>query len=115
PRLRARPLPARHGPGRRARGDRRVPAHRAHARVLGLRLPHALMEAIKEGLRGSLRDLLALHGAPGFEQAPVAYFEKRVQSLADNVDVDRYGNVTALRRGRHGHPPLMVSAHRAEI
>lgn len=73
------------------------------------------MQSTKEGIRASLRDLVALHGAPGFEQAPVAYFKKRVEALADSVEIDRYGNVTATRRGRHDHPRLMISAHLDEI
>ena len=32
---------------------------------------------IKEGLRTSLRELLALHGVSGFEQRVVAYFRRR--------------------------------------
>ena len=35
--------------------------------------------------------------------------------LADQVDVDRYGNVTAIKRGRHDRPRLMLSAHLDEI
>jgi putative aminopeptidase FrvX len=70
---------------------------------------------IKSGLRASLRELVALHGAPGFEQSVVEYFQKRVASLADHVEVDRYGNVTALKRGRHDRPRLMLSAHLDEI
>jgi putative aminopeptidase len=58
----------------------------------------------KEGLRATLRDLVALHGVSGFEQPLVTYFQKRVAGLADQVDVDRYGNVTAVRRGRHERP-----------
>lgn len=50
----------------------------------------------KESLRATLRDLVALHGVSGFEQPLVAYFTERVGSLADQVDVDRYGNVTAI-------------------
>jgi len=71
--------------------------------------------AIRDRLRETLRDLVALHGAPGFEQALVQYFRKRVERLADTVDVDRYGNVTATRRGRQDRPQLMLSAHLDEI
>ena len=39
-------------------------------------------QSTKDGIRASLRDLCALHGAPGFEQSPVAYFQKRVASSA---------------------------------
>ena len=73
------------------------------------------LSSTKDGLRATLRDLLALHGAPGFEQGPVAYFQKRVTSLADTVETDRYGNVTATRQGRYEHPRLMISAHLDEI
>src|SRR5262245_65490579 len=70
---------------------------------------------MKDGLRTTLRDLVALHGVSGFEQPLVAYFAKRVTGLADQVDVDRYGNVTALKRGGHDRPRLMLSAHLDEI
>ena len=73
------------------------------------------LQSTKDGIRASLRDLLSLHGAPGFEQGPVAYFQKRVNAIADTVETDRYGNVTAIRRGRHDHPRLMISAHLDEI
>src|SRR6266516_1232317 len=51
--------------------------------------------AIKDALRETLRDLVALHGVSGFEQSLVQYFRQRVTGLADAVEVDRYGNVTA--------------------
>jgi putative aminopeptidase FrvX len=53
--------------------------------------------AIKDALRETLRDLVTLHGVSGFEQPLVQYFRQRVERLADVVDVDRYGNVTATR------------------
>ena len=49
-------------------------------------------QTMKESLRTTLRDLMALHGAPGFEQPLAQYFQKRMSGLADQVDVDRYGN-----------------------
>src|SRR5262245_3711034 len=71
--------------------------------------------ALRDGPRETLRDLVALHGVSGFEQALVHYFRGRVEKLADAIDVDRYGNVTATRRGRHERPRLMISAHLDEI
>src|SRR5438132_628529 len=71
--------------------------------------------AIKDALRETLRDLVALHGVSGFEQSLVQYFRQRVTGLADAVEVDRYGNVTAPRRGRQDRPLLMISAHLDEI
>src|SRR5262245_5055107 len=72
-------------------------------------------KAMKDALRDTLKDLVALHGAPGFEQSLVQYFRQRVESLVDAVEVDRYGNVTATRRGRQDRPRLMISAHLDEI
>jgi putative aminopeptidase len=72
-------------------------------------------KSIKEGLRATLADLTALHGAPGFEQPLVEYFRRRVTGLADRVEVDRYGNVSAVKDGRQPHPRLMISAHLDEI
>src|SRR5215468_3731864 len=69
----------------------------------------------KDGLRATLRDLLQLHGVSGFEQPVVEYVAKRVAGLADQVDVDHYGNVSAIKRGRHERPRLMLSAHLDEI
>ena len=71
--------------------------------------------AIKDALRETLRDLVALHGVSGFEQSLVQYFRQRVNGMADTVEVDRYGNVTATRRGRQDRPVLMISAHLDEI
>src|SRR6185369_2970659 len=110
-------MPRRAGSVRRlpaiARGARRpgvVPSHDP-AEVRGMNA----LQSTKDGIRASLRDLLSLHGAPGFEQSPVAYFQKRVSAIADTVEVDRYGNVSAVKRGRHDHPRLMISAHLDEI
>jgi putative aminopeptidase len=72
-------------------------------------------KSTREGLRATLADLTALHGAPGFEQPLVKYFQRRVAGLADRVEVDRYGNVTATKDGRQSHPRLMLSAHLDEI
>ncbi len=73
------------------------------------------LKQTRDGLRATLADLTALHGAPGFEQPVVTYFRDRVARLADRVDVDRYGNVTAVKDGRRPHPRLMISAHLDEI
>jgi putative aminopeptidase FrvX len=72
-------------------------------------------KSTKDGLRATLADLTALHGAPGFEQPLVKYFQRRVAGLADTVEVDRYGNVTATKNGVRSRPRLMVSAHLDEI
>ena len=38
-------------------------------------------KSTKEGLRATLADLTTLHGAPGFEQPLVKYFQRRVAGL----------------------------------
>lgn len=72
-------------------------------------------DARKSALKATLRDLGALHGVSGFEQPLVAYFRQRVEGLVDQVEVDRYGNVTAIKRGRQEQPRLMLAAHLDEI
>jgi endoglucanase len=69
----------------------------------------------KAELKTTLRDLSALHGISGFEQAVVRYTRDRVAGLVDEFDIDRYGNITATKRGRHKNPVLMISAHMDEI
>src|SRR6266436_4198991 len=76
---------------------------------------HAADPETKQGLKRTLRDLLALHGAPGFEQPVVKYVKSRLDALADNVEIDRYGNVIATKAGQHRQPVLMLSAHMDEI
>jgi putative aminopeptidase len=70
---------------------------------------------MKDALKATLRDLSTLHGVSGFEQQLVEYFRKRVTGLVDEVQVDRYGNVTAIRRGQQERPRLMLAAHLDEI
>lgn len=70
---------------------------------------------MKEAIRRTLRELTQLHAASGFEQAAVRYVTGQLAGLADRVDVDRYGNVTALKQGQEERPRLMVAAHLDEI
>lgn len=72
-------------------------------------------EDLKEGLKRTLRDLSGLHGVSGFEQAVVRYMRQRFDALADEIETDRYGNVTAVKRGHQPAPLLMISAHMDEI
>lgn len=70
---------------------------------------------IKEGLRQTLRDLASLHSLSGFEQAVVRYIRQRFEPISDEVETDRYGNITAVKHGRRAAPLLMISAHMDEI
>jgi len=69
----------------------------------------------KAELKTTLRDLSALHGVSGFEQAVVRYTRDRITPLVDEIEIDRYGNITGSKRGRQKNPVLMVSAHMDEI
>lgn len=73
-------------------------------------------ERIKTGLKRTLNDLSRLHGISGFEQSVVRYTQTRFGEYVDDVETDRYGNITATKRGRATTAPrLMVSAHMDEI
>ena len=70
---------------------------------------------IKDELRHTLHDLACLHGISGFEQQVCRYVRQRFSTLVEEVEIDRYGNVTATKRGRQSTPRLMISAHMDEI
>lgn len=70
---------------------------------------------MKDALRALLQDLTALDGAPGHEQAVVAYLREALTPLADTVEIDRMGNLYATRHGAAPGPRLMISAHSDEI
>jgi putative aminopeptidase FrvX len=69
----------------------------------------------KAALKQTLRDLTALHGISGFEQAVVRYTRDRIKPVVDEVEIDRYGNITGIKRGKSEYPVLMLSAHMDEI
>src|SRR3989442_1263560 len=71
--------------------------------------------AIKDALRETLRDLVALHGVSGLDQSLVQFSRQRVTGWGDAVEVDRSGKVTAPRGGRQAPPRLMTSAPLAGI
>ncbi len=71
------------------------------------------LDAIKERLRETLRELTALDGVAGQETAVVRALRERFAPLADDVTVDRMGNVLATKRGEGPH--LVLSAHSDEI
>jgi putative aminopeptidase FrvX len=72
------------------------------------------LEPIKGQLKETLRELTALDGVAGQEMAVVRWLRERFAPLADEVTVDRMGNVIATKRGGDG-PHLLISAHSDEI
>ncbi len=72
-------------------------------------------DSMKQALRARLKTLTALDGVAGFEQEVVAYLRDAFRDYADEVRVDRMGNLYARRHGRGGGPHLMLEAHSDEI
>ncbi len=70
---------------------------------------------MKDQLLSTLKDLVQLHAPPGFEQPVVRYLRDAFAPQCDEVEVDSFGNLYAMKRGRSAHPRLMVSAHSDEI
>ncbi len=72
----------------------------------------------KEAIFTLTAELAALDGVAGFEGAVVRRLVELFTPLADEVTVDRFGNVIATRHGAAGPgsgPSLMIAAHSDEI
>lgn len=66
-------------------------------------------------LKEKLFALCALAGIGGFEQPVRDYLMERVRPFADELKVDRMGNLLVYRRGMHRmNKPLMLTAHMDE-
>ena len=70
---------------------------------------------MKDALRQLLREMASCHAVAGFEREMVLYLRDALAPVADEVDVDHYGNVTAVRHGDPAGPSLMLAAHMDEI
>jgi endoglucanase len=54
-------------------------------------------------------------GAPGFEKEIRQLVLAEIKDLADEISVDRMGNVVALKKGRSSEKKIMAAAHMDEI
>ena len=70
---------------------------------------------MRERIKADMRALNDIQGISGFEQGVVAYLRPRFAELADEVFVDRFGNLFATRRGSRPGPAVVLSAHSDEI
>lgn len=61
-----------------------------------------------------LREICETAGAPGFEQRIREFVLREIKPIADQVSVDKMGNVTALKKGREPKK-VMIAAHMDEI
>jgi putative aminopeptidase FrvX len=66
-------------------------------------------------LRADLASLTALHAPSGAEQPVIALLSELCAPFVDRVEVDRLGNLTAVREGPSGAPHIVVAAHADEI
>lgn len=61
-----------------------------------------------------LRKVCEIPGAPGYETLIRDFIHGRLKNLADEISVDKMGNLIAVRRGRKRHK-VMSAAHMDEI
>ena len=69
----------------------------------------------KERIKSYLKDLTQCMGVSGSEQEVTQYLFKKLEKVADEVKVDREGNVIAIKKGSINGPNLMISAHSDEV
>lgn len=70
---------------------------------------------MKEELLKLLEQLVSLKGVSGFEQEVVKAIVSMMGPFADEIEVDNFGNIYAVKRGRCEGPRLMVVAHSDEV
>ena len=56
-----------------------------------------------------------MNGIPGQEQEVVRFLVEKLDGLAEEISVDTFGNVIALKKGSGNGPSLMIAAHTDEI
>jgi putative aminopeptidase FrvX len=62
-----------------------------------------------------LKELTSLPGVSGNEHKVVKYLKEKFADISDEVFVDSFGNLVALRRGGKPGPRFMVTAHSDEV
>lgn len=70
---------------------------------------------MKEELVKLLEQLVTLKGVSGFEQEVVKAIVSIMGPYADEIEVDDFGNIYAVKRGRCEGPRLMLVAHSDEV
>ncbi len=70
---------------------------------------------LKQELTELLGQLTDIPGISGQEMLVVRDLRDRFEKVSDSVEVDAFGNIFALKRGRPGGPKLMIAAHSDEI
>jgi tetrahedral aminopeptidase len=62
-----------------------------------------------------LQTLTSLHGPCGFEQPVATWIKDKLKNLADDVHVDRLGNIIARKKGQKNGPMMIITAHMDEV
>ena len=70
---------------------------------------------LKEQLKEMLAELTIIPGISGQEMLVVKELRDRFEKVSDHVEVDGFGNIFAVKRGKPGGPSLMIAAHSDEI
>jgi len=70
---------------------------------------------LKTELKSLLAELTAIPGISGQETLVVKRLVELFKPLADSVEVDRFGNIFAVKKGSKPGPRLMIAAHSDEI
>ena len=70
---------------------------------------------MKEDLRELIKELVAINGISGQEQKVVRAILPHLRPLADEVSVDCFGNIIAVKNGTKPGPRVLVAAHTDEI
>jgi len=66
---------------------------------------------MKQRLKDLTRELAALPGVSGNEAPIVKMLAEKMTALADELTVDRHGNIMAVKHGTSDGPKLMIAAH----
>lgn len=70
---------------------------------------------MKERIKESLKILTGLPGPSGAEQKVIKYLKESFEKVSDEVSVDSWGNIIAVKKGKSDGPKLMIMAHADEI
>ncbi|MDP3388245.1 MAG: M20/M25/M40 family metallo-hydrolase [Eubacteriales bacterium] len=70
---------------------------------------------MKERIREELRQLTRLTGVSGHEQEVIKHIRSKLENLADDIIIDPWGNLTAIKYGKNPGPKMMIAAHADEI
>ena len=70
---------------------------------------------MKENLRILIKELVATSGVSGQEQQVVRTLLNHIRPLADEISVDNFGNIIAVKNGGKPGPRVLIAAHTDEI